>query len=257
MGDFQNIEVETTEPVARLTLNRPDRLNALSLDLIAEVIEGCGELADCEARAVIISGSGRAFSAGFDLADFATSVLIDGTEEERYEAADRGGRMAEAIEDLPQVTIAAMRGPVVGGGLVLAVASDLRLAAEDTVITIPEVELGIGYAWGAIPRMVQEIGPALTRELIMTSRPFPAEEAFVRGLVNRVVPSEDLDDEAMRLAELISSRPAEAIETVKRQVVEVIRHDFSRDDAADLLAALDDPESAEARRAYLSSRGLL
>lgn len=257
MADYENIEVDASAPIARLTLNRPDRLNALSLDLIAEVITACGVLADSEARVVIISGAGRAFSAGFDLGDFANSTLIDGSEEARYEAADRGGRMAEAIEDLPQVTIAAMRGPIVGGGLVLAVASDLRVASEDAVVTIPEVELGIGYAWGAIPRMVGEIGPALTRELVMTSRPFPALEARERGLFNRVVPSEDLDGEVMGLAELIASRPAKAIDVVKRQVIEVIRHDFSRDDAADLVAALDDPESVAARRSYLESRGLL
>lgn len=257
MGEYENIIVEATGPVARLTLNRPERLNALSLALISDVIEGCRELSESDARVVIISGAGRAFSAGFDLSDFASSVLIDGSEQDRYESADRGGRMAVAIEDLPQVTIAAMRGPVVGGGLVLAVASDLRVASEDMVITIPEVELGIGYAWGAIPRLVQEIGPALTRELVMTSRPFPAREAFERGLLNRVVPPDDLDDEAMRLAEVIASRPAKAIGIVKRHVIEVIRHDFSRDDAADLVAALDDPESVEARRTYLTSQGLL
>lgn len=173
MAEYENVIVDTQAPVARLTLNRPGKLNALSLNLIREVIAVCEELAASEARVVIIRGAGRAFSAGFDLSDFASSELIDASPEKRYEAADLGERMAAAIEDLPQVTIAAMHGPVVGGGLVLAVAADLRVATAGTVITIPEVELGIGFAWGAIPRMVQEVGPALTRELVMTSRPFP------------------------------------------------------------------------------------
>lgn len=254
MAEYQNIIVEISAPVARLTLDRPDKLNALSLDLIGEVIEACGELARSEARVVMISGEGRAFCAGFDLAEFTDGRLIEGTYEERYQAAESGAKMARAIEDLPQVTIAAIHGHVVGGGLVLAVASDLRVAASGTTITIPEVELGIGYAWGAIPRMVQEIGPALTRELVMTSRPLTAEEAQRRGLLNRVVPPGDLLAEAKVLADLIASRPPLAIGVTKRHVNEVMRHDFSRDDAADLVRALDDPDSAKARREYLEGK---
>jgi enoyl-CoA hydratase/carnithine racemase len=254
MADYSNIIVEATSPIARLTLDRPEKLNALNLELIREVIDACEVLAESGARVVIIGARGRAFSAGFDLDDFTSSDIVDGDDRQRYEAARSGELMAEAIEDLPQVTIAAMQGHVVGGGFVLGVASDLRIASEDMVISVPEVELGIGYAWGAIPRLVQEIGPALTRELVMTCRPFPAVEALQRGIVNQVVPGEDLERTSMELAELIASKPPLGISVVKRRVVEVMRHDFSRDDAADLAAALADAESIEARTEYLRSR---
>lgn len=254
MGSYSTILVETESPIGRLTLNRPEKLNALSLKLIREVIDACGELASCDARAVVISSKGRAFSAGFDLEDFAASEMVDGSDEQRYEAARLGEVMAEAIANLPQVTIAAMQGPVVGGGLVLGVAADLRVASEDMVITVPEVELGIGYAWGAIPRLVQEIGPALTRELVMTCRPFPSGEARAHGLINQVVPLDKLDRSATDLARLIASKPSFGIRLTKQHVNEVLGHDFSRDDAAGLAAGLVDPESVSARKAYLRAR---
>ena len=254
MGTYSRILLETTSPIARLTLNRPDKLNALSLDLIREVIDACAELAARDARVVIIDARGRAFSAGFDLEDFAASEMVHGSHEERYEAARLGEVMAEAISGLPQVTIAAMQGAVVGGGFVLGVAADLRVAADDMVITIPEVEIGIGYAWGAIPRLVQEIGPALTRELVMTCRPFPAHEAHAHGLINQVVPGDELDRAANNLAQLIASKPPFGIRLTKQHINEVLAHDFSRDDAAGLAAGLVDPESVVARVAYLRKR---
>ncbi len=255
MAEYSNIVVEATTPVGKLTLNRPEKLNALSLELIREVIQACEELAASDAKVVIIGAKGRAFSAGFDLADFASSDMVGGDDQGRYEAAKLGETMLESIEDLPQVTIAALRGNVVGGGFVLAIAADLRIASETMVISVPEVELGIGYAWGAIPRLVQEAGPTLARELVMTCRPFPAGEAHQRGLINRVVADETLESAALEMAELIASKPQYGIAVTKRHVVEVIRHDFSRDDAADLAAALADPESVRARLEYLANRG--
>jgi enoyl-CoA hydratase/carnithine racemase len=254
MGSYSTILVETTSPIGRLTLNRPEKLNALSLDLIREVIDACGELAGCDARVVVISSRGRAFSAGFDLDDFAASEMVDGTDEQRYEAARLGEVMAEAISNLPQVSVAAMQGAVVGGGFVLGLSADLRVASEDMVVTVPEVELGIGYAWGAIPQLVHEIGPALTRELVMTCRPLPAEEAKSHGLINQVVPRDQLDQAATDLARLIVSKPPFGIRLTKQHVNEVLRHDFSRDDAAGLAAGLVDPESVLAREAYLRAR---
>ena len=254
MPSYSTIIVETTAPVATLTLSRPEKLNALSLELIREVIEACAELAECDASVVLIRSKGRAFSAGFDLEDFASSEMVHGTDEERYEAAQLGEVMADAISSLPQVTIAAMQGAVVGGGFVMGIAADLRVASEDMVITVPEVELGIGYAWGAIPRLVQEIGPALTRELVMTCRPFPADEAKNHGLVNRVVPRDQLGRAAVELAQLIASKPPFGIRLTKKHVNEVLRHDFTRDDAAGLASGLVDPDSVAARVAYLREK---
>jgi len=102
--------------------------------------------------------------------------------------------------------------------VVLVGACDLRIAATNTVFSIPEVDLGIPLAWGGIPRLVREIGPAMTRELVMTCRPFNAEEAKTIGFVNRVVTSEDLEEETLKLAKAIKKRPQSVIQTTKKQV---------------------------------------
>ena len=105
------------------------------------------------------------------------------------EVGDLGRIMAEAVTDMRALTVVGVHGRCVGGGVVLAAACDLRVAADDAVFSIPEVELGIPLAWAGIPRLVREIGPALTKELVLTCRPFSPAEAAAFGFVNRVVPA--------------------------------------------------------------------
>ena len=116
------------------------------------------------------------------------------------------------------VTIASLHGYCIGGGVVLASACDLRIASENTTFSIPEVDLGIPLAWGGIPRLVREIGPAMTKELVMTCRPFDAEEAKSLGFINRVVKDADLESQTMNMAEAIRKRPQLVIETTKNQI---------------------------------------
>ena len=124
-------------------------------------------------------GNGRAFTAGADLAAFTDGGGVDRA------GTDAGRVMAEAITAMQAVTVAAIHGHCVGGGVVLAATCDLRVAAEDVRFVIPEVDLGIPLAWGGIPRLVREVGPAATRDLVMTCRPFGAAEAQALGFVNR------------------------------------------------------------------------
>jgi enoyl-CoA hydratase/carnithine racemase len=163
--------------------------------------------------------------------------------------------MAEALERMAPVTIARLHGHVVGGGLVLAAACDLRVAADDVRFSIPEVDLGIPLAWGGIPRLVREIGPALTKELVMTCRPFDAAEAKAAGFLNRVVPAADLDAEVDELAEAVASRPRFAVlatkahtNAVTEQMVGLAR---SWSDADGLAGGLRDSEGRTARTQYL------
>ncbi|MGB3896107.1 MAG: enoyl-CoA hydratase/isomerase family protein, partial [Mycolicibacter sinensis] len=164
-------------------------------------------------------------------------------------------RMAEAIEAMRAVTVARLHGHCVGGGVVLAAACDLRVAAEDTRFSIPEVDLGIPLAWGGIPRLVREIGPALTKELVMTCRPFDAAEAKAAGFVNGVVPEADLDAEVDALVENLVGKSALTLCGTKRQVNAVsegmVATARSWNDADALVTALHDPESQAGARAYL------
>ncbi|MEC7844306.1 MAG: enoyl-CoA hydratase/isomerase family protein [Actinomycetota bacterium] len=209
---FETLTVEIEEGIGRLTLNQPDKLNPLGTNTLQEIVEATGWFDERDAHVVIISGEGRAFSSGFDLREF-----INGNPEGTNGPAV-GKQMADAIENMRAVAIAAVHGHCVGGGVVLVGACDLRVAATNTVFSIPEVDLGIPLAWGGIPRLVREIGPAMTRELVMTCRPFNAEEAKSIGFVNRVVASEDLEEETLKLAKAIKKRPQSVIQTTKKQV---------------------------------------
>jgi len=167
--------------------------------------------------------------------------------------------MADAIAAMAAVTVARIHGHCVGGGVVLAAACDLRVAADDTRFSIPEVALGIPLAWGGIPRLVREIGPAMTRELVMTCRPFSAAEARALGLLNRVVPSGELDRAVEDLVTALVDKSAFTLRSTKRQVIDVLDAmagpAAGGDDSAAIIGALRDPESLERARRYLEALG--
>ncbi|HVS28745.1 MAG TPA: enoyl-CoA hydratase/isomerase family protein [Solirubrobacteraceae bacterium] len=253
---FETLRTEVSGPVGRLTLQRPKRLNALSRSLLGELIEAARWFdARRDAKVVVVEGAGRAFCAGFDLDDF----LQPDPELPPREVAELGRLMAEAIAGMRALTIAAIQGRCVGGGLVLAAACDLRLAADDAVFSIPEVDLGIPLAWGGIPRLVREIGPAMTKELVLTCRPFDAQEARELHFLNRVVAAERLADEAASLAAELASKSSLALTVTKRHVNAVSEAIASTAgaamDADVLVSALSDPESRDAAQHYLAARG--
>jgi enoyl-CoA hydratase/carnithine racemase len=163
--------------------------------------------------------------------------------------------MAEAIEGMRAVTIAAIRGHCVGGAVVLAAACDLRLAAAGTRFSIPEVDLGIPLAWGGIQRLVRELGPAVTKELVLTCRPFDAEEARALRFVNRVVDGAELDSAVDELAASLARKSAFTLEATKRAVnaagAELVATASAWSDADALLTAIADPESRRAAEEYL------
>lgn len=251
------IDREPDGPVATLTFDRPDRLNALSRELLEELASASRWLDDQDdLKVVVVRGAGRAFSAGFDLSDFAGGG--DPLQLSPRDAADLGRIAAEALTDVRALTIAAVHGHCVGGGLVLAASCDLRVAADDTRFSIPEVDLGIPLAWGGIPRLVREVGPAVTKELVLTCRPFDAAEAHALRFVNRVVPAADLDREVTELAAALAAKPGFALRTTKQQVNAVMEEIAgtrrNANDADTLAVALSDPESREASLRYLEAR---
>ena len=209
---YETITATIEHGIGRLTLDQPDKLNPLGTNTLQDIIDATTWFNKENVSVVIVSGNGRAFTAGFDLREFtnADSTGKDG--------AVLGREMAEAVDRMKPITIASLHGYCIGGGVVLASACDLRIASENTTFSIPEVDLGIPLAWGGIPRLVREIGPAMTKELVMTCRPFDAEEAKSLGFINRVVKDADLESQTMNMAEAIRKRPQSVIETTKNQV---------------------------------------
>jgi len=251
---YETLLIEQAGTVARLWLDRPDKLNPLSVQTLQELTAAARALdADPGVRVIIIGGRGRSFSAGADLTGFPGPGDAGARE-----AADAGRIMADALEAVRPITIARLHGWCVGGGLVLAAACDLRVAARSTRFAIPEVDLGIPLAWGGIPPLVREIGPALTKELVITCRPFDADEARGDGLLNRVVEDDQLDAAVDALAGEVAKRPALPVQATKRHVDAVTATQVglarSWSDADSLLSGLLDPECEAARARYIGRR---
>jgi enoyl-CoA hydratase/carnithine racemase len=256
--DFQTIKVEIDGGLGRLTLNRPERLNAIGATMLLELAEAARWFdSHRELRVVIVSGAGRAFCAGADLQDSPAASAGSQAQNSwlyRREVGQYGLRAADAIEQMHAVTIAAVHGYAVGGGVVLMAVCDLRVAAEDAWFFIPEIDLGIPLAWGGIPKLVREIGPAMTKELVMTCRRFSPAEARQMGFLNRVVPPADLQGEAEALARELIAKPSVPVAITKEHVNAVTRAmaagitAFADGDA--LLGASATEESRAAARAY-------
>ncbi len=254
--EFSTLQVEVDGPIGRMTLTQGDKLNPLGTVPLREIALAAQWFNSTEAHIVVVTGEGRGFSSGFDLREFAGSGSDDAASSR--DQADLGRLMAEAMDRMSALTIAAIKGPCVGGGLVLAAVCDLRIAADDTVFSIPEVDLGIPLAWGGIPRLVREIGPALTRELVLTCRPFSPDEALRIGFLNRVVPRAELESAVDELAEQLARKAPSVVRATKRQVNQALDEMASTAgswaDADQLGAAMRDPDARAAARAYLASR---
>lgn len=261
---FESLRVEIDEDgrIGRLTLARPERLNAMGATMLRELAHAARWFDEQrEVRVVVVRGEGRSFSAGADLHD---PPLLEGVPSSgnswlyRREVGQYGLRMADAVEQMRAITIAQVHGHAVGGGLVLMAACDFRVVADDTAMFIPEIDIGIPLAWGAIPRLVREIGPALTKDLVITCRRFGAEEARAVGFASRVVPAADVESCAEGLAREIADKPSVPVAITKQHVVAVARAmsasalSFSDGDA--LLGSAQDPESLAAMREYVSTR---
>lgn len=192
-----------------ITLNRPDKLNAINFRMQAELQEACRQLADdSEARVVILTGEGRAFSAGADLGGgasdqnrtpLATANTAASPLQERLRSSV-GNRTSAALEGLDQVTIGAANGLAIGGAVVFLACLDIRIAAESAWFSIPEVDLDIPLTWNALPRLMRELGPARTKELVMTCDRFSSEDALRWGFLNHRVPDAELLPSARALA---------------------------------------------------------
>jgi enoyl-CoA hydratase/carnithine racemase len=236
------------EGVLKLTLNRPDALNALNRELTAALEDALERVAGTDdARVLLVAGRGRAFCAGNDIKE------MDGFSGEDAEAlAARHAVLMDRFATLPQVTLAAIDGHALGGGLMLAVAQDLRLASDRARFGLPEVTLGFNPAYG-IARLLDIAGGAHARDLLLTGRTLHASEALRMGLVNRVVAPPTLEASALKWATEIASSPREGLAGTK-QIVAAIRAGAPGTEPKSYGAALKTSPAARARIKAFSTR---
>jgi enoyl-CoA hydratase/carnithine racemase len=211
--------------VLRLTISNPAKRNALDHAILDAIAVALGELGD--ARAVLVTGADGMFSSGYDIGDIPDDVFAE--EAERLVAHPFAAAL-EALEGCELPTIAALPGHTIGGGLELALACDLRVAADGILLGMPPAKLGLVYSHTGLRRFLQVIGAPRTRELFLTARNIDARTALQWGLVNDVVGAADLADAALDLAEDLAANAPLSVRGNKRIIRELLASDGQLED---------------------------
>lgn len=210
---YRNILVTREGNIGLVQLNRPKVLNALSFELMSDLVNGLEELDKDEViRVVILTGSGRAFAAGADLGEMSRSTPVDLVLGRRFELWDRIRKVSKPI-------IAAVGGYCLGGGNELAMNCDIIIASEVATFGQPEVNVGIIPGAGGTQRLARVVGKYKAMEMILTGKSISAAEAYRVGLVNRVVPPESLMEEVRKVAADIASKPPISVRSAKEAIL--------------------------------------
>jgi len=253
--EYQTILVSRDGPLLTITLNRPEVHNAFNETMIVELQEVIDRtIGEARHRVVVLTGSGRSFCAGADL-NWMRRVK-DYSYKENLAESKRLADLMYAIYTLPVPTIARVNGAAIGGGTGLLAACDVIIAAEAAKFSLSEVKLGLVPAVIS-PYVIRRVGESRCRQLMLTGERFKADRAKRFGLINTVVPIEDLDDAVeQRIAQLLTSGP-EALKTCKELLHRVPLMDFqeARNYTAEVIARLRiSPEGQEGMAAFLEKR---
>lgn len=208
---MEYVTYEEQEQIGLLTINRPKAMNALNSQLIAEMVDLLKKIDGSELRCLVITGSGeKAFVAGADI-----NEMKDLSSQEAQKFSETGNQMMELIENLPMPVIAAVNGYALGGGCEISLSCDIRICSDNAVFGLPEVGLGILPGYGGVQRLVRAIGLSRAKELAFTTRNVKVEEALSIGLVNQVVPAEELSEQVMKMAKRIATNAPFGVRAVK------------------------------------------
>ena len=225
--DTDDVRFELSDRLATLTLNRPEKLNALSEPMITAAVEHlrrCAE--DPEVGAVLVTGAGRAFSAGGDVSAMGGEVRAALTFEQRVDRQRAGQEFSRLLAEMPKVTIAAVNGAAVGAGLGIALSCDLVFASDRARFGTAFAKVGFGGDYGTTWQLTRRVGPAKAKELFFLAELVPADEAARLGLVNRVFPHDAFAGEVRRIAERIAHGPLVSYRYMKQNVDLALTNDF-------------------------------
>jgi len=245
--NYTTVTIELHDEIATITLNRPEKRNAISPAMIDDLLAALHEAESGPARAVILTGAGKAFCAGMDLE--ALRDLATQTHEQHVADAERMGKMFHRVYSFPKPLIAAVNGAALAGGTGLATLADFTLAVPEAKFGYTEVRIGFLPAVVSV-FLLRQVGEKITRELLLMGKIFEAEEAHHLGLVTQLVPQEKLIESARELAQsLIASSPTSLLLT-KRMILGWNAKEIERD------LAIAIRESAEIRRTANFREGL-
>lgn len=217
--EFKTLSIESDGPVRIVRLNRPQALNSLSVTCLRELTRVFSEIhRDARVRAVVLTGTDKFFSAGMDLKDEDVARMRTGSLDDRLDLVKAGPEACQAIEDCRPVVIAAWEGFCIGGGVSLVISCDFRIMAQSAFVRIPEVDLGLNYSWGSIPRLVHLVGPAKAKEAVILCDQIPAEKCRAWGLAEEVVPDGGAFEAGLNLARRIAAKPPLPVAMTKESV---------------------------------------
>ncbi len=250
---LENVLIEKRGRVAVLTINRPDKLNALNIPTRSDILAALDELErDADVRVVVITGAGeKAFIAGADINEFAGMSAV------AQRSVMKGRRAFDAVEDFPKPVIAMINGFALGGGCELALACDIRIASSRAKLGQPEIKLGIIPGGGGTQRLTRLIGEGKAMELMLTGDIIPADEAERLGLVNHVYAPEELEAKTMELANRIAEMSPVALAMAKQSVKNAARMNLREglDSEVDLFAlCFSSEDKEEGVRAFIEKR---
>ncbi|MBM9595906.1 enoyl-CoA hydratase/isomerase family protein [Rhodobacteraceae bacterium MCCB 386] len=239
-----------------MIFNNPERHNAVSLDMWLAAIDIMGDFAsDDDVRVIIIAGAGeKSFVSGADISKF-DDERAEADAVARYNDATEGAY--QAVLTSPKPTVAMIQGYCIGGGTNLAVCADMRIASDRAQFAIPAARLALGYDFVRVRRVMDLVGPAYAKEIFFTARRFTAEEALAMGLVNRVVPHDELEAKTLEIARTIVDNAPLTMKAIKQSVHEALKPESERDLAlCDRLVqdCFESNDYAEGRRAFAEKR---
>ena len=248
---YETLSIEREELIATITINRPKSMNALNSQTLRELTQAVRECADL--RALILTGSGeRAFVAGADISEMAPM----GPWQAR-EFSELGHVLTALLEDVPCAVIAAVNGYALGGGLELAVACDLIFASENAKLGLPEVTLGVTPGFGGTQRLVRLVGKLRAKEMIFSGEMVDAKRAEAMGLVNAVLPREQLLPHCKKIAQRIAQNGPLAVGRAKRLVergYDMPLRAANRQEAETFALLFDTDDRREGMRAFVEKR---
>ena len=253
---FETLVVDRDGAVARVTINRPDKMNALNHQTLVELAEACDEIAaDAALRVVVVTGAGdKAFVAGADIGELLEAA---GDAEKAAALAAFGQNVLRKLEELGKPTVAMINGYALGGGCELALACTLRTASTDALMGLPEVGLGIIPGYGGTQRLARIAGPGVAREWILTGDMFTGEEAHRVGVVNRVFPPEELEAGTAKLVDALLSKAPVALSFGMEAVLrgwDMAQHDSEQLEAEYFGRASETQDMKEGMSAFLDKR---
>lgn len=253
------IRFEIRDRVATLTLDRPDKLNALVPEMKEGFQEALAKAAEPAVKALLLRGAGRAFCAGGDIGWMA-KALAEGRWDEMGSLLDLGASVAYGLATLPKPVVAVIQGPAAGAGMSLALGADLRIATPDAAFSMAFVKLGLHPDWGGSVGLSRLVNPAIAAELMMTGDTIDAARAQSLGLVNQIVPAEHLEAAVAALGHRLAAGPADTFARIKATLLRNQGLDADglrarlEAEGTQMKAAMRHPDAKEGLTAFLEKR---